>query len=132
MKKQYLLYSLLLMLLVAGCKKTYVDNNKPNPGPSNGGGKTTPTGPVLSAQLTGFKINGASCAYDSSQNTFYYPVAIGTQLTSYSVTFDTILTKAIFLDGTRVLSGSTVSFSLKADQEIHIQAVNSLNAVTNY
>jgi hypothetical protein len=132
MKKRYFLYSLLLMLLVAGCKKTYVDNNTVNPNPSNGGGKTTPTVPVLSAQLTNFKINGASCAYDSTQNTFYYPVSAGTQLTSYSVTFDTTTTKAIYLDGIRVLNGSIVTFSLKADQEINIQAVNSLSAVTNY
>jgi hypothetical protein len=132
MKNQYLLYSLLLMLLVAGCKKTYVDNKTPNPNSSNGDGKNTPTGPVLAAHLINFKISGATCAYDSTQNTFYYPVAVGTELTSYAVTFDTTTTKAIYLDGTRVLSGSSISFSLKADQEIKIQAVNSLNVVTNY
>jgi hypothetical protein len=132
MKKQYLFYSLLIILLAAGCKKTYVDNTKVNPNPINGGGKTTPTAPVLSARLNNFKINGAGCAYDSTQNAFYYPVAMGTALTSYTVTFDTTTTKAIYLDATRVLSGSNVTFALKADQEIHIKAVNSLNEATNY
>lgn len=121
-----------MVALAGGCKKNHVENNKLNPNPATGGVKTNPTVPVLSAHLINFKINGASCAYDSTQNTFYYPVATGTELTSYSVTFDTTTTKAIYLDDTRVLSGASVTLSLKADQEVKIQATNSLNAVTNY
>lgn len=133
MKMQRLLYALLLICLAGtGCKKTYIDNNKVNITPGNGGGKTTPTTPVLSAQLINFKINGATCAYDSTDNKFYYPVSTGTQLVSYIVSFDTTLTKAIYFDNNKILNGATVSYALKADQQIAIKAVNSLNMVTNY
>ncbi|MFD2148541.1 CotH kinase family protein [Mucilaginibacter antarcticus] len=133
MKMQHLLYGIILLALAStGCKKTYFDNNKLNIDQGNGGGKTTPNGPVLSAQLKNFKINGASCAYDSTQNTFYYPVAAGTELSTFTVSFDTITTKSIYLDDKRVFNGNNVSFTLKADQEIVVKAVNSLNLVTNY
>jgi hypothetical protein len=133
MKMQHLFYSLLLFALVStGCKKTYLDNNKLNVNTGNNGGKTTPTGPVLSAQLKNFKINGASCVYDSVQNTFYYPVATGTELSTITISFDTLTTKSIYFDDKRVFNGNNVSFTLKADQEVVVKALNSLNLVTNY
>ncbi len=133
MKMQHLFYGVLLLALVStGCKKTYFDNNKLDVNTGSNGGKTTPTGPVLSAQLKNFKINGASCAYDSTQNTFYYPVAAGTELTSFTISFDTVTTKAVYLDDRKVLNGSNVSYTLKADQEIVVKAVNSINLATNY
>jgi hypothetical protein len=133
MKLPKIIYGLVLLALVnAGCKKTYVDNNKIDLNTGVNGGKITPNTPVFSAQLKNFKINGAVCAFDSAQNTFYYPVASGTEMSTFTVTFDTLTTKSIYLDDKKILNNNTVTYTLKPDQEIVVKALNSLNAVTNY
>jgi hypothetical protein len=133
MKMHHLFYGLLLFtLLGTGCKKTYIDNNKINLNPGGTGGKPNPTLPVLSAQLINFKINGASCAYDSTQNTFYYPVPAGTELSSYTVSFDTTTTKAILIDNIRMTNGANATYTLKANEQMVVKALNSLNATTTY
>jgi hypothetical protein len=132
MKTYYLLYAILILLLIGGCKKNNIEKPTVNSTTGNNNGKPTQTLPTAAAQLLNFKINGASCAFDSVVNAYYFPVTVGTSLSSYTVGFDTIAAKAIVIDNVRLKTGATANYALTTNQEVEIKAVNSLNIATTY
>jgi hypothetical protein len=98
MKARYVIYTVLVMLALAGCRKNNFNKDNINITPVKGGGKgPTPPGGVTTAHLNSFKINGAICAYDSVTNAYYYPVATGTSLGNFTVSFDTTTLKPLLL-----------------------------------
>jgi hypothetical protein len=132
MKIHHLLYAALLLLLIGGCKKNNIDKPTINNATGNNNGKPTQTLPTSAAQLLSFKINGATCAFDSTTNAYYYPVPIGAPLANYTVGFDTIAAKAILINNVRLNAGATANFALTTNQEVEVKAVNSLNIATTY
>jgi spore coat protein CotH len=135
MKKNYLLYGLLLMLLLAACKKSDKFDSQPIVDPntgSNGNGGSDPNVSTFPPQLKNFKINGVSCGYDLISNTFYYPVAPGTSLSGFKVSFDTVSTKSLLMDNVPATTGSTVNSSLTTNETIAIKALGIFNTSTNY
>jgi spore coat protein CotH len=135
MKKHYLLYGLLLMLLLAACKKSDKFTPEPIIAPttgSNGNGGSDPNVSTFPPELKNFKINGVSCAYDIISNTYYYPVAPGNSVSAFTVSFDTVSTKSILLDNVSATTGSIVNTSLTTNETIAIKALGIFNTSTNY
>ncbi|MES2809616.1 MAG: CotH kinase family protein [Bacteroidota bacterium] len=135
MKKRFL-FCLLLLTVFAACKKNdnyFSDLNKNNTNPTDIDGGTTPTDHNKMPLLVNFKINNASCAFDSVSNSYYYPVPLGQSLSGYKVNFDTTAAQIIYLDNARVTNGGTVNDnSLRTNETISIRVVNSLNNSTTY
>ncbi|WP_214073169.1 CotH kinase family protein [Mucilaginibacter sp. dw_454] len=126
MKIFYLLYLPVIVLLVSACKKNAVDENKQSTTLNNGsGGKTSPTSPTSAPRLINLKINGASCAYDSLSVSYYYPVAVGTTLTGYTISFDTTTTAAVFINKVRIKNGGIVNTPLATNTKLTLTAVNN-------
>lgn len=135
MKKHYLFYGLLLTLLLAACKKS--DNFKPGytPDPNTGtkgGGGSDPSISTFPPKLKNFKINGVSCAFDSTSNSYYYPVAPGTSIAGLTVTFDTVSTKYILMDNVQAKTGATIDYTLTTNETVAIKAMGLFNTSTNY
>lgn len=132
MKAHYFLYATLALVLIAGCKKNNTEKPAINSTNGDNGGKPTQTLPTSAAQLLDFKINGASCAFDSVTNAYYYPVPAGGALSGYTISFDTTAAKAILIDNTRLKAGAVTNYALTTNQEVEIKALNSLNIATAY
>lgn len=135
MKKHYLLYGLLLTLLLGACKKsekfTTGPTTNPPAGPKGGNG-SDPTVSTFPPQLKNFRINGVSCAYDIVTSTFYYPVAPGTPLSGFTVSFDTVSTKSLLMDNIPVKTGATIDFTLTTSETVAIKALGIFNTSANY
>ncbi|MFD2872498.1 CotH kinase family protein [Mucilaginibacter ximonensis] len=133
MKPSYLIYlSVFTVLVFAGCKKNDSNQNSGKTTVNNGNGKSTPTLPQGAAQLLNFKINGASCAFDSLSVSYYYPVAVGTSLTGYTVNYDTTATAAVYINNVQIKNGGVMNSSITANDELTIRAVNALNETSTY
>lgn len=133
MKLSYLIYLFVITTaILVGCKKNDSGQNSGKTTVNNGTGKSNPTLPAGPAQLLNFKINGAPCAYDSLSVSYYYPVAVGTSLTDYTVTYDTTATLAIYINNVQVKNGGVMNSSITVNDELTIKAVNALNETTTY
>ncbi|HEY9535669.1 MAG TPA: CotH kinase family protein [Mucilaginibacter sp.] len=132
MKLFCLVYVSIFMLLVAGCKKNDIGRDNGKTTLKNGSGKSSPILPATAPQLLSFKINGASCAYDSLSVSYYYPVAVGTSLASYTVNYDTTATTAIYIDNVRIKNGAIVNSVITTNDDLIITAVNAVNVTTTY
>ncbi|MES2375892.1 MAG: CotH kinase family protein [Bacteroidota bacterium] len=132
MKAHYLLYATLILLLINSCKKNNIEKPAINTTTGNNGGKPTQTLPTSPAQLLGFKINGASCTFDSTTNAYYYPVSAGVSLSGYTVSFDTTAAKAILIGNVKLKAGAVANYALITNLQVDIKALNSLNVATTY
>ncbi|MES2378951.1 MAG: CotH kinase family protein [Bacteroidota bacterium] len=135
MKKHYLLYGVLLLLLLGACKKSDKFDQSPvtNPDPgTKGGNGSDPTISTFPPQLKNFKINGVSCAFDTTTNAYYYPVAPGASLAGFTVSFDTVSTKSILMDNVNVKTGGTVNYTLSTNENVAIKAMGLFNTSTDY
>lgn len=135
MKKHYLFYGLLLTVLLAACKKSDKFNTdytiNPNTGVKGADG-SDPSISTFPPKLKNFKINGVSCAFDSTSNCYYYPVATGTSITGLAITFDTVSTKYILMDNVQAKTGATIDYTLTTNETVSIKAMGIFNTSTNY
>lgn len=133
MKQRYLLYlSVFSILVFAGCKKNNSRINNGKTSVNNANGKSGPSLPAGSAQLLSFKINGASCAYDSLSVSYYYPVAVGTSLTGFTVNYDSPSAVAVYINDVPVKNGDVINFPIAVNDDLTLKAVNALNRTTTY
>lgn len=133
MKLLYLFYlSVFMILLFAGCKKNNSHPNTPKAVTHNGNGQSSATLPSAPAQLLNFKINGASCAYDSLSVSYYYPVAAGNSLTGFTVNYDTTATTAFYINDVRVKNGGVVNSAITVNDVLTLKAINAVNQTTTY
>ncbi len=134
MRNYYLRYGLLLAVLAAGCRKnSSLNKSATNLTPvKNTGTGSKPPGGVPAGQLANFKINGASCAFDSTSNAYYYPVPAGTPLVNFTVSFDTTLAKSVLIDNVKATNGAVLNYSLSTNQQVVVKALDKLNAGASY
>lgn len=132
MKLPYLSYVSIFMLLITGCKKNDIGQEGIKTILKNGTGKSNPTLPTTPPQLLNFKINGASCAYDSLSVSYYYPVAVGASLTGFTVNYDTTATSAIYINNVLVKNGGIVNSAIATNDDLIVTAVNAVNSTATY
>lgn len=131
MKKHYLFYAFILLLLATACRKNniVIDKNKPNNGTDNGG---KPPILVSPPKLSNLRINGAACAFDSLANAYYYPVPLGASLNGYTISFDTTVVKSITLDNLKQKNGDLVNYELKTNQQLVVKTADKSGASLTY
>lgn len=135
MKQSYLFYlSIFALLFFAGCKKNNRRQINGKIAVNNGSSKSTTTlpGSTAPAQLLSFKINGASCAYDSLSVSYYYPVAVGTSLSSFTVNYDTTATAKVYINDLAVKNGGVLNSAITVNDKLTVKAVNAVNETTTY
>jgi len=122
----------IFLLVITGCKKNEVARDGGKNTINNGGGKSNSSLPSGAPQLLNFKINGATCAYDSLSVSYYYPVAVGSSLNSFTVNYDTTAAAAIYINNVRIKNGTLVNSTLTTNDDLTVTAVNALNVTATY
>jgi hypothetical protein len=77
---------------------------------------------VPAPRLSGFKINGVPVAYDSVNNTYYFPGSLTTPVTAFKATFDTMQAPKLLFDGMFLGFDSLNNISLPVNNTITIAA----------
>lgn len=80
---------------------------------------------VAAPVLSGLKINGRSLSYDSASSTFYFPMSVGTTLSSLTVQFDTTLAEKLLIDTSLTGNNMTASIHVAMNQVFSIKPATS-------
>ncbi len=70
------------------------------------------------------RIQGALCAYDAFTETYYFPVAMGSMLTTFTVGFDSGNVKTLSFDDLAATNQSTLHKSLTTNQTVKLTAAD--------
>lgn len=77
---------------------------------------------VPTPSLASLKINGVPVAYDSANNTYYFPGSLTNPVTSFNATFDTMQAPKLLFDGVLLGFDSLNNISLGVNKTITIAA----------